>query len=164
KLVRPYARGIDRIKHAYRQLPFEYTIASRSTDVMVWNAVYDAHNEVACLMLGSMTPEPHRQFENTSPYEMLQELKSMFEKQAEVERETKTSWLCAPTRSYYWSDEVFSTWIEFGGNTRDLAHLEKKRTRLQTCTKIHQEVLFSELGDGVASIKRRHCDLSGDDV
>ncbi|GJV10364.1 retrotransposon protein, putative, ty1-copia subclass [Tanacetum coccineum] len=34
-----------------RQLPFEYTIASRSTDVMVWNAVYDAHNEVVCLML-----------------------------------------------------------------------------------------------------------------
>ncbi|GKC39567.1 hypothetical protein Tco_1051951, partial [Tanacetum coccineum] len=38
------------------------------------------------------------------------------------------------------------------------AHLEKKRTRLQTCTKIHQEVLFSELGDGVASIKRRRRD------
>ncbi|GJT62465.1 retrotransposon protein, putative, ty1-copia subclass [Tanacetum coccineum] len=51
-----------------------------------WNAVYDAHNEVACLMLGSMTPELHRQFENSSPYEMLQELKSMFEKQAGVER------------------------------------------------------------------------------
>ncbi|GKA00926.1 retrotransposon protein, putative, ty1-copia subclass, partial [Tanacetum coccineum] len=51
-----------------------------------WNAVYDAHNEVACLMLGSMTPELHRQFENSSPYEMLQELKSMFKKQAGVER------------------------------------------------------------------------------
>nr|GEZ80168.1 hypothetical protein [Tanacetum cinerariifolium] len=51
-----------------------------------WNAVYDAHNEVACLMLGSMTPELHRQFKNYAPYEMLQELKSMFEKQAEVER------------------------------------------------------------------------------
>ncbi|GJX32692.1 hypothetical protein Tco_0242547 [Tanacetum coccineum] len=51
-----------------------------------WNAVYDAHNEVACLMLGSMTPELHRQFENSSPYEMIQELKSMFEKQAGVER------------------------------------------------------------------------------
>ncbi|GKC25845.1 hypothetical protein Tco_1027995 [Tanacetum coccineum] len=37
-----------------------------------WNAVYDAHNEVACLMLGSMTLELHRQFENSSPYEMLQ--------------------------------------------------------------------------------------------
>nr|GEY71803.1 retrotransposon protein, putative, Ty1-copia subclass [Tanacetum cinerariifolium] len=68
-----------------RQLPFEYTIASRSTGVMMWNAIYDAHNKVACLMLGSMTPELHRQFENVSPYEMLQEFKSIFEKQAGVE-------------------------------------------------------------------------------
>ncbi|GKB32770.1 retrovirus-related pol polyprotein from transposon TNT 1-94, partial [Tanacetum coccineum] len=51
-----------------------------------WNAVYDAHNEVACLMLGRMTPDLHRQFENYSPYEMLQELKSTFEKQAGLER------------------------------------------------------------------------------
>ncbi|GKC26982.1 retrotransposon protein, putative, ty1-copia subclass, partial [Tanacetum coccineum] len=69
-----------------QQLPFEYTIASRSTDVMVWNAVYDAHNEVACLMLGSITLELHGQLKNSSPYEMLQELKSMFKKQAGVER------------------------------------------------------------------------------
>nr|GEZ35214.1 hypothetical protein [Tanacetum cinerariifolium] len=33
-----------------------------------------------------MTPELHRQFKNYSPYEMLQELRSMFEKQARVER------------------------------------------------------------------------------
>ncbi|GJS96187.1 hypothetical protein Tco_0803155 [Tanacetum coccineum] len=46
---------------------------------------YDAHNEVACLILGSMTPELQRQLENSSPYEMLQELKFMFEKQAGVE-------------------------------------------------------------------------------
>ncbi|GKA81659.1 hypothetical protein Tco_0788351, partial [Tanacetum coccineum] len=51
-----------------------------------WNKIYDVHNEVACLMLGSMTPELQRQFENYSPYDMLQELKSMFEKQAGVER------------------------------------------------------------------------------
>nr|GEU74073.1 hypothetical protein [Tanacetum cinerariifolium] len=86
-----------------RQLPFEYTITSRSTNVVVplpvvsaadsaanmlvkWNALYDAYNEVACLMLDNMTPELHRQFENYSPYEMLQELKSMFEKQAGVKR------------------------------------------------------------------------------
>ncbi|GJS10200.1 retrotransposon protein, putative, ty1-copia subclass, partial [Tanacetum coccineum] len=136
-----------------RQLPFEYTISSRSTDVMVmahpvqninhsafrsmfessmfereklsgnnfndwfrqlklvlrvekkmrvieqpippapaanvlaeWNEVNDAHNEMACLMLESMTLELHRQFENSLPYEMLQELKSMFEKQVGVER------------------------------------------------------------------------------
>nr|GFC21853.1 zinc finger, CCHC-type [Tanacetum cinerariifolium] len=34
----------------------------------------------------SITLELHRQFENYSPYEMIQELKSMFEKQAGVER------------------------------------------------------------------------------
>nr|GEX61906.1 retrotransposon protein, putative, Ty1-copia subclass [Tanacetum cinerariifolium] len=34
----------------------------------------------------SMTPELHRQFKNYAPYKMLQELKSMFEKQAGVER------------------------------------------------------------------------------
>ncbi|GJT12091.1 retrotransposon protein, putative, ty1-copia subclass [Tanacetum coccineum] len=37
-------------------------------------------------MLGSMTPKLHRQFELYSPYEMLQELRSMFEKQAGVEK------------------------------------------------------------------------------
>ncbi|GJS51206.1 zinc finger, CCHC-type containing protein [Tanacetum coccineum] len=77
--------GIAHVAIIDRQLPFEYTIVSRSTDVMVWNAVYDAHNKVTCLMLGSITPELHRQFKNVSPYEMLQEFKSMFEKQARVE-------------------------------------------------------------------------------
>ncbi|GJW30991.1 retrotransposon protein, putative, ty1-copia subclass [Tanacetum coccineum] len=104
----------------------EYTITSRSTDVMVmthlvqnvnhsafrsmfereknsgnnfndwfrqlnnvlleWNAVYDAYNKVACLILGSMTLELHRQFENSSLNDMTKELKDMFEKQAGVER------------------------------------------------------------------------------
>nr|GEX73087.1 hypothetical protein [Tanacetum cinerariifolium] len=51
-----------------------------------WNALHDVHNEVACLMLGSMSTELHRQFENYSPYEMLHELRSMFKKQPRVER------------------------------------------------------------------------------
>nr|GFB02877.1 hypothetical protein [Tanacetum cinerariifolium]GFB11484.1 hypothetical protein [Tanacetum cinerariifolium] len=50
-----------------------------------WNLVYDAYNEVAYLILGSMTPELHRQFKKSSPYDMIKELKSMFEKQARVE-------------------------------------------------------------------------------
>ncbi|GJX05249.1 hypothetical protein Tco_0191165 [Tanacetum coccineum] len=33
-----------------------------------------------------MTPELHRQFENSSPYDMTKELKSMLEKQARVDR------------------------------------------------------------------------------
>ncbi|GJV43969.1 hypothetical protein Tco_1428505 [Tanacetum coccineum] len=110
------------------QLPFEYTIASRSTDVIVLcqldgitcskldqfgfqklnvleqpmtpapapnapdkgleacNAQYDRHNDVACLMLNNISPKLQRQFENYSPYDMLQELESMFKKQTGVER------------------------------------------------------------------------------
>ncbi|GJW49885.1 hypothetical protein Tco_0091236 [Tanacetum coccineum] len=36
--------------------------------------------------------------------------------------------------------------------------------RLRTCTKIHQEVLFSKRRDGITGIKQRRHDLSGDDV
>ncbi|GJU95174.1 retrotransposon protein, putative, ty1-copia subclass [Tanacetum coccineum] len=42
--------------------------------------------EIACLMLRSMTPELHRQFELHYPYDMIQELRSMFKKQAGVEK------------------------------------------------------------------------------
>ncbi|GJW05036.1 retrovirus-related pol polyprotein from transposon TNT 1-94 [Tanacetum coccineum] len=63
-----------------------YVIDSLANVLAEWNAVYDAYNEVAYLMLGSMTTELHRQFENYSPYEMIKELKSIFEKQTRVER------------------------------------------------------------------------------
>ncbi|GJT85108.1 hypothetical protein Tco_1066825 [Tanacetum coccineum] len=62
-------------------------------------------------------------------------------------------------------DEVF---LALGWHLEEIhvtwAHLEKKRTRLQTCTKIHQEVLFSERGDGVASIKQCRRNLSSNGV
>ncbi|GJX45046.1 retrotransposon protein, putative, ty1-copia subclass [Tanacetum coccineum] len=54
--------------------------------VAEWTALYDAHTEIACLMLGSMTSELHRQFELYYPYDMIRELRSMFEKQARVEK------------------------------------------------------------------------------
>nr|GEW03823.1 hypothetical protein [Tanacetum cinerariifolium] len=44
------------------------------------------------------------------------------------------------------------------------AHLEKKRKRLRTCTKTHQEVLFLERGDGVTCIERCCPDLFCDGV
>nr|GFB22463.1 hypothetical protein [Tanacetum cinerariifolium] len=66
-------------------IPFTPAADYAANMLAKWNALYDAHNEVACLMLESMTSELHRQFENSSPYEMLQELKSMFEKQVGVE-------------------------------------------------------------------------------
>ncbi|GKD94847.1 hypothetical protein Tco_1374684, partial [Tanacetum coccineum] len=54
--------------------------------VAQWTALYDAHTKIACLMLGSMTPELHRQFKMMYPYDMIHELRSMFEKQAGVEK------------------------------------------------------------------------------
>ncbi|GJR53452.1 hypothetical protein Tco_1403973 [Tanacetum coccineum] len=67
-------------------IPLAPLVNSTAQVLAQWNAVYDAHNEVAGHKLGSMTPELHRQFENSPPYKMLQELKSMFEKKAGVER------------------------------------------------------------------------------
>ncbi|GKA16515.1 retrotransposon protein, putative, ty1-copia subclass [Tanacetum coccineum] len=67
-------------------LPAAPAADSQAQVLSQWNAVYDAYNEVACLILGSMTTELHRQFENSSPYDMIKELKSMFEEQARVER------------------------------------------------------------------------------
>nr|GEX93110.1 retrotransposon protein, putative, Ty1-copia subclass [Tanacetum cinerariifolium] len=191
------AKGFASVAIIDRQIPFEYAIASKSTDVMVmalptqnikhldfmsmfkrekvyglnfndwfcslklvlrvkkkwfvidqpippapaigspdksfvkWNAVYDAYNEVACLTLRSMTPKLHRQFENSSHYEMLHELKSMFEKQAGVERicrATGTSWLCPPIKN--------SRWFNLEGLTSDFSGfgLPKKAATPQVMT------------------------------
>ncbi|GJW92260.1 retrotransposon protein, putative, ty1-copia subclass [Tanacetum coccineum] len=39
--------------------------------VAQWTALYDAHTEIACLMLESMTPELHRQFNLYYPFDMI---------------------------------------------------------------------------------------------
>nr|GEW66990.1 hypothetical protein [Tanacetum cinerariifolium] len=67
-----------------RPLPTTPAADSATNVLAKWNAIYDAYNEVACLILGSMTPELHKQFENSSPYDMIKELLFMFEKQAGV--------------------------------------------------------------------------------
>ncbi|GJR13725.1 zinc finger, CCHC-type containing protein [Tanacetum coccineum] len=50
-----------------------------------YNTLYDAQNEVACLMLGSMSPELQRALKNYKAYDMIQELRTMFEEQAKQE-------------------------------------------------------------------------------
>ncbi|GJX76447.1 hypothetical protein Tco_0323258 [Tanacetum coccineum] len=47
-----------------------------------YEVLYDAQNEVACLMLGSMSPDLQRALENYKAYDMIQELKTMFKEQA----------------------------------------------------------------------------------
>nr|GFB32531.1 hypothetical protein [Tanacetum cinerariifolium] len=50
-----------------------------------WTAKYDRHNEVSCLMLGSMTPRLYQQFEHKTLLEMYNELYQMYGKPPGVE-------------------------------------------------------------------------------
>nr|GEU55525.1 hypothetical protein [Tanacetum cinerariifolium] len=50
-----------------------------------YDALFDTQNEMACLMLGSMSPDLQRALENYKEYDMIQELKTMFEEQAKHE-------------------------------------------------------------------------------
>ncbi|GJZ81075.1 gypsy/ty3 retroelement polyprotein [Tanacetum coccineum] len=59
-------------------------------------------------------------------------------------------------------DEVFSTWMAFGENTRDLGSFEEETDEIMDLHQILKEVLLTERGDGVTIIKRRHRDLFSD--
>ncbi|GJU95141.1 MAK10-like protein [Tanacetum coccineum] len=61
-------------------------------------------------------------------------------------------------------DEVISTWMAFGGNTRDFGSFGEETDKITDLDQIHEEVLFTEREDGVAGIKRRRRDLSSDVV
>ncbi|GJV73853.1 hypothetical protein Tco_1493848 [Tanacetum coccineum] len=59
---------------------------------------------------------------------------------------------------------VFSTWMAYGGNTRDLGSFGEETDKITDLHQFHEEVLFTKRGDGVAGIKRRRRDLSSDEV
>ncbi|GJW20323.1 putative reverse transcriptase domain-containing protein, partial [Tanacetum coccineum] len=61
-------------------------------------------------------------------------------------------------------DEVFSTWIAFGGNTRDMGSFGEETDKITDLHQIHEEVLFTERRDGIAGIKRHRRDLSSDGI
>ncbi|GJX73605.1 hypothetical protein Tco_0312200 [Tanacetum coccineum] len=61
-------------------------------------------------------------------------------------------------------DEVFSTWMTFGRNTHDLGSFGEETDKITELHQIHEEVLFTERGDGVSGIKGHHRDLSSDGV
>ncbi|GJY77729.1 hypothetical protein Tco_0483530 [Tanacetum coccineum] len=60
--------------------------------------------------------------------------------------------------------QVFSTCMAFGGNTRDLGSFGEETDKITDLHQFHEEVLFTEHGDGVTGIKRRRRDLSNDGV
>ncbi|GKC79291.1 integrase, catalytic region, zinc finger, CCHC-type containing protein [Tanacetum coccineum] len=60
--------------------------------------------------------------------------------------------------------QVFSTWMAFGGNTRDLGSFGEETNEITDLHQILKEVLVTEHGDGIAGIKRCRRDPSGDGV
>ncbi|GJW69883.1 hypothetical protein Tco_0126800 [Tanacetum coccineum] len=60
--------------------------------------------------------------------------------------------------------KVFSTWMAFGGNTHDLGSFGEETDEITDLHQILEEVLLTERGDGVVSIKLRRHDSSGDGV
>nr|GEY76246.1 hypothetical protein [Tanacetum cinerariifolium] len=59
---------------------------------------------------------------------------------------------------------VFSTWMAFGENTRDLDSFKEETDEITDLPQILEEVLLTKRGDGVAGIKRRGRDPSSDGV
>ncbi|GJX44148.1 hypothetical protein Tco_0260824 [Tanacetum coccineum] len=65
----------------------------------------------------------------------------------------------APYRLTFGVDGVFSTWMAFGGNTRDLGSFGEEMDMTTTLHQILEEVVHTERGDGVASFKRWRQDI-----
>ncbi|GJY57592.1 hypothetical protein Tco_0456707 [Tanacetum coccineum] len=59
---------------------------------------------------------------------------------------------------------VFSTWMAFEGNTRDLGSFGEETDEITDLHQNLEEVLLTERGDGVAGIKGRRRDPSTDSV
>ncbi|GJU22530.1 RNA-directed DNA polymerase, eukaryota [Tanacetum coccineum] len=59
---------------------------------------------------------------------------------------------------------MMSTWMAFGGNTRDLGSFGEETNEITDLHQILEKVLLTERGDGVACIKRRRRDPSSDGV
>nr|GFA83812.1 hypothetical protein [Tanacetum cinerariifolium] len=59
---------------------------------------------------------------------------------------------------------VFSIWMAFGGNTRDLGSFREETEKITDPHQIHEEVFLTERKDGVTDIKRRCRDLSSNGV
>ncbi|GKD17882.1 hypothetical protein Tco_1207040, partial [Tanacetum coccineum] len=61
-------------------------------------------------------------------------------------------------------DEVFITWMAFGGNTHDLGSFGEETNKITDLHQNLEEAFLTEREDDVAGIKRRRRDPSSDDV
>nr|GEW21017.1 hypothetical protein [Tanacetum cinerariifolium] len=81
-LVAPYVlNGVEFEKRWHSTMPKP----KQTVRLSDWVVLFDRHNEVACLMLGTMSPKLYQQFEHNSPLEMVTELQKMYGKPPGVE-------------------------------------------------------------------------------
>ena len=77
----------DKKEHVLENpLPEGPTENANATTLNVYQKVVDESNEISCLMLACMEPDLQQQFENVEAYDMIENLKSMFQMQARTER------------------------------------------------------------------------------
>ncbi|GJW93361.1 hypothetical protein Tco_0173033 [Tanacetum coccineum] len=66
--------------YLYKPCPGQPADTATEAKKAAFKAEYKKHSDVACIMLGKMSPALQRQFENYPPQNMLDELRKMFEK------------------------------------------------------------------------------------
>ncbi|GJU54337.1 retrotransposon protein, putative, ty1-copia subclass [Tanacetum coccineum] len=66
-------------------LPPAPAVGANAQALADWAVLFYRHNEVACLMLGTMSPKLYHQFEHNSPLEMVTKLHKMYGKSPGVE-------------------------------------------------------------------------------
>nr|GFA13244.1 hypothetical protein [Tanacetum cinerariifolium] len=83
--LRIVLRVADTYDYLYKPCLDQPLETASEEDKAAWKAEYKKHNDVACLMLGKMSPALQKQFESYPSQLMLAELKKMFEKPPAVE-------------------------------------------------------------------------------
>nr|GFA85689.1 hypothetical protein [Tanacetum cinerariifolium] len=83
--LRIVLRVADTFDYLYKPCPDQPDDTATEVEKAALRAEYKKHSDVACIMLGKMSPALQRQFENYPPQNMLAELRKMFEKPPAVE-------------------------------------------------------------------------------
>nr|GEX11988.1 hypothetical protein [Tanacetum cinerariifolium] len=83
--LRIVLRVADTFDYLYKPCPDQPADTATEAEKSAFKAEYKKHSDVACIMLGKMSPAFQRQFENYPPQNMQAELRTMFEKPPTVE-------------------------------------------------------------------------------
>ena len=77
----------DKREHVLEDpLPEEPANSANATTRNAYQKLVDESNKISCLMLASMEPDLQQQFKNIEAFDMIENLKSMFQMQARTER------------------------------------------------------------------------------